>query len=215
VAMGTVEMGTVEIRAWQHGDARLAAATEPFLSASSLSHRFLAGTGGHLPTAYLRHIAGGARPEWDAQVAAGPGHLLGWSEFGRAPGEHDTADLAVLVADPWHRQGVASALIRAMLPRMAEAGVRTLHADVLPSNQAAQALLMSVFGRGLRYVYEDGVVRYRVPLNAAITAAALTGAVLTGPALTDAALTGPALTNATITKATSAVGIRAAGYDRA
>jgi ribosomal protein S18 acetylase RimI-like enzyme len=163
----------VEIRPWQCGDAALAAAAEPFLSASSLSHRFLAGTGGHLPAAYLRHIEAGARPEWDAQVAAAPGHLLGWTEFGRLPGGLDTADIAVLVADPWHRQGIAGRLIRAMLPRMAAAGVRTIHADVLPSNQAAQALLASVFGTGLRYSYEDGLVRYRVMLTPPIAAAAI------------------------------------------
>lgn len=152
------------LRPWRPGDEALAAAAEPFLSAASLSQRFLAGTGGRLPAAYLRHVAKGARPEWDAQVAAAPGALLGWAEFGRAPGERDTADLAVLVADPWHRQGIASALIRSLIPRMAAAGVRTLHADVLPSNQAAQALLRSIFEPDLRYVYADGVVRYAAPV---------------------------------------------------
>jgi len=154
-----------DVRPWQPGDAALAAAAEPFLSASSLSHRFLAGTAGRLPAAYLRHIDAGARAEWDAQVAEVPGMLLGWAEFGRVPGERETADIAVIVADPWHRQGIASALIRSLLPRMIEAGVRVMNADVLPSNAAAQALLTSLFAPDLRYAYEDGVVRFRAPLT--------------------------------------------------
>jgi GNAT superfamily N-acetyltransferase len=164
----------VEIRPWRSGDDALALAAQPYLSAKSLANRFLAGTGGRLPAMYLRHVAAGIRPEWDAQVAAipeqfigwaaVPGHLAGWAEFGRMPGVQDEADLAVLVADPWHRQGVASALIRALLPRVIDAGVRHLHADVLPGNIAARALLTSLFGTDLRSATEDGVLRYDVDM---------------------------------------------------
>lgn len=154
----------MDIRPWHQGDEELAVATERFLSAASLSHRFLAGTGGRLPAGYVRHIAAGPRPAWDAQVAACDGHLIGWAEFGRMPGELVRADLGVIVADPWHRQGVATALIRALLPRMADAGVRHLRADVLPGNRAAHGLLASLFGPHLRAEYADGVVRYQAPL---------------------------------------------------
>src|SRR5215467_12041399 len=127
------------IRPWHQGDEVLAVAAERYMSAGSLAHRFLAGTGGHLPGGYVRHIAAGPRPAWDAQVAVGDDHLIGWAEFGRLPGDLVRADLGVIVADPWHRQGVATALIRALLPRMAAAGVRELRADVLPGNRAAHA----------------------------------------------------------------------------
>jgi GNAT superfamily N-acetyltransferase len=158
----------VEIRPWQHGDNILAIAAERYMSTTSLSHRFLAGTGGHLPAFYLRHIAAGPRPTWDAQVAVGPGHLIGWAEFGRLPGQPDVADLAVIVADPWQRRGIATALIQAMLPRCAEAGVCVLRADLLPANRAARGLLFSLFGDALSGSYADGVVRFETPLRLAL-----------------------------------------------
>src|SRR4051812_25176114 len=104
----------MEIRPWRNGDEVLAAAAQRHLSAASLYNRFHAGTGGRLPAAYLRHIAAGPRHGWDAQVAAGRGHLIGWAEFGRFPGTPDEADLGVLVVDPWQRRGVATALVRAI-----------------------------------------------------------------------------------------------------
>jgi RimJ/RimL family protein N-acetyltransferase len=109
----------------------------------------------------------------------GPAHLWGWAEFGRKPDELAVADLAVLVVDPWQRQGIATALVRAMLPRMLAAGVRELAADVLPGNRAAHGLLRSLFDGRLRASYVDGVVHYRLPLEVpvatAVAAAAATG----------------------------------------
>jgi GNAT superfamily N-acetyltransferase len=157
----------VEIRPWRCGDEALALAAEPYLSMRSLNQRFLAGTGGRLPASYLRHVAGGPRPTWDAQVAVGPGHLIGWAEFGRYSPGSDEGDLAVMVADPWHRQGIATALIQAMLPRMTAAGLHTLHADMLPGNAAAFGLLTSLFGR-LTGAVTDGVAHFDMTLTAAL-----------------------------------------------
>jgi RimJ/RimL family protein N-acetyltransferase len=155
----------VQIRPWRTGDETLAGAATADMSVTSLSNRFLAGTGGRLPAAYFRHIAAGPRPTWDAQVAAGDGHLIGWAEFGRVTATSTEADLAVIVADPWHRQGIASAMIRALLPRCFATGVRRLGADLLPSNAAAYALLRSLFGDHLRGEFSDGVVRYTVTVD--------------------------------------------------
>jgi GNAT superfamily N-acetyltransferase len=154
----------MEIRPWRAGDDTLAVAAQRYLSAASLANRFLAGTGGVLPTGYRRHIAAGPRPDWDAEVAVGDGHLIGWAEFGRAPGVVTAADLGIIVADPWHRQGIATALVRALLPRAIAAGVRQLGADVLPTNVAARALLGSLFGAGLSVAYADGIVHYEASL---------------------------------------------------
>jgi RimJ/RimL family protein N-acetyltransferase len=173
----------MEIRPWRTGDDLLAAEAQPYLSEASLTSRFLAGTGGRLPTPYRRHIALGPRVTWDAQAAATTTHLVGWAEFGRRPDELAVADLAVLVADPWQRQGIATALVRALLPRLLAAGVRELEADVLPGNRAAHGLLRSLFDGRLRASYVDGLVHYRMPLDApldvpvatAVAAAAATG----------------------------------------
>lgn len=160
----------MEIRPWRCGDEALALAAEPYLSVRSLNQRFLAGTGGRLPTSYLRHVADGPRPTWDAQVAVGPDHLIGWAEFGRYSLGSPEGDLAVMVADPWHRQGIATALIRAMLPRAAAAGIRTLHADMLPGNTAAYGLLTSLFGK-LNGAVADGVAHFDMDLPAALARA--------------------------------------------
>jgi GNAT superfamily N-acetyltransferase len=158
----------MEIRPWRPGDELLALAAERYFSAASLSQRFLTGTAGRLPVPYLRHIAAGPRDAWDAQVAATPTHLIGWAEFGRLSGNPRDADLAVLVADPWQRRGVATALIRALLSRCVEAGVRRLHADVAPGNHGVRALLGSLSLPGLTAAFVDGTVHYELPLPVAL-----------------------------------------------
>jgi GNAT superfamily N-acetyltransferase len=48
-----------------------------------------------------------------------------------APSAAGTADLGVMVEDHWQRRGVGTRLVSSLLPRAAQGGVRTLHADVL------------------------------------------------------------------------------------
>jgi L-amino acid N-acyltransferase YncA len=162
----------MEIRPWTDGDVTMVAAAQPYLSTATLSRRFHAGTGDRLPEWYLRHLATGPRPTWDAQVAAvpslrhgEPGMLVGWAEFGRLAGEPAVADLSIVVADPWQRRGIGSALIRALLPRCVAAGVRVLHADVLPSNRAARGLLASLFPTGMVASFRDGVIHFEISLD--------------------------------------------------
>jgi GNAT superfamily N-acetyltransferase len=156
----------VLLRPWRIGDELLVAASELHISATSLDHRFLTGTGGRLPSAYVRHIGAGPRAVWDAQVAEADGALLGWAEFGRRAPADDEADLGVLVADPWQRQGIATDLIRALLPRAYDAGVRRLTADVLPTNTAAHKMLAKAFGSIRTWTYAGAVVHYDVDLAA-------------------------------------------------
>src|SRR5437660_1617696 len=128
----------MEIRPWRTGDQRLLIAAQRELSRASLSSRFFVGTS-TLPVKYLRYVAHAPRERWDAQVAVHRGRLLGWAEFARLPGCPEEADIAVLVVDAWHRQGIASALFAAMIPRAAAAGIRVAHADIEPGNVAARA----------------------------------------------------------------------------
>lgn len=115
-----------------------------------------------IPTAYLRHVATVGRDRWDAQVATYRGRLLGWSEFGRWRSYGAEADLAVMVVDAWQRRGVATALVGAMVPRAAAAGVRVLHADIALDNLAARALAVSHLGRP---AYADGMLHFRLPIG--------------------------------------------------
>jgi GNAT superfamily N-acetyltransferase len=148
----------IEVRPWRTGDQKLLLAA--CFSPASLTSRFMVGTQ-TIPGAYLRHVSSVRRDRWDAQVATYRGRLLGWSEFGRYRAGGEEADMAVMVVDAWQRQGVATALIRAMLPRAAAAGVRVLHADVALDNIAARAAAASLFGRPS---YADGLLHFRLPL---------------------------------------------------
>ncbi|TMM36998.1 MAG: GNAT family N-acetyltransferase [Actinobacteria bacterium] len=153
----------MEIRPWRPGDQQLLIAAQRDLSRASLSSRFFVGTS-TLPVKYLRYVAHAPRERWDAQVATHRGRLLGWAEFARLPARPDEADIAVLVIDAWQRQGVATALFRAMIPRAAAAGIRVAHADIEPGNRAARAMIAAVFGDTIRASFEDGLLHYKMPV---------------------------------------------------
>jgi GNAT superfamily N-acetyltransferase len=168
----------VRIRSWRAGDEALLAEAGPQISPASLRARFLAGTP-RLPEAYLRRIARLPRDTWDAKVALrGDPHtdqVVGWAEFVRlgggagpgsaGPGETE-ADFAILVLDSWQRRGVGRALVRSLLPRAAAAGIRTLHADIDPGNEAARRLLAAVLGRErLTGRFVDGLLHYTMRLD--------------------------------------------------
>jgi len=127
----------MEIRPWRPGDQQLLIAAQRDLSRASLSSRFFVGTS-TLPVKYLRYVAHAPRERWDAQVATHRGRLLGWAEFARLPARPDEADIAVLVIDAWQRQGVATALFRAMIA--------------------------AVFGDTIRASFEDGLLHYKMPV---------------------------------------------------
>ncbi|HTJ34133.1 MAG TPA: GNAT family N-acetyltransferase [Dactylosporangium sp.] len=154
------------IRPWRDGDRGLVVAAQEYLSPRTIDRRFLVGSGGRLPSSYLAHIAAGPRPEWDAQVAVDGGVLCGWAEYGRIPGGGPAADLAVLVADPWQRTGLASALIRALVQRMIAAGVTTIHADVAGSNAPSRGLVRALAGSDPGPSYADGLLHYAFDLAA-------------------------------------------------
>jgi GNAT superfamily N-acetyltransferase len=152
----------VWIRPWRGGDDRLLLRAAAAISPTSLRNRFLAGVP-RLPEAYLRRIATLPRTVWDAQVAIRDGYpddVIGWVEFVRT-GDRAEADIAVLVLDAWQRRGVGRALMGSLLPRAAAAGIRTLHADIDLSNEAARRLLASVLGRDrLTGQVVDGLLHY-------------------------------------------------------
>lgn len=158
-------MDGVWLREWRPGDEVLLRRAGSGISAASLRSRFFCGTP-FLPSSYLRLVATAPPDRWDGYVALRAGELVGWAEYGRLPGQVAEADLAVLVLDAWQRQGVATALVTAMLPKAAASGVRVLRADVEPGNTAARAALGRFFGRSGfgRSGFVDGMLRYEMVL---------------------------------------------------
>lgn len=55
------------------------------------------------------------------------------------------AELAVEVVDAWHRRGVGTRLVRAVVSKGRAVGYRQIAADVLVENRAVQALFLRVF----------------------------------------------------------------------
>jgi ribosomal protein S18 acetylase RimI-like enzyme len=55
------------------------------------------------------------------------------------------AELAVAVADDYHRRGIGTALMQRTASAARAAGYRTLQAEVLPENTAAISLMRAVF----------------------------------------------------------------------
>jgi RimJ/RimL family protein N-acetyltransferase len=72
----------------------------------------------------------------EAMVALDPaaGRLVGSARYVQVPGERETAEVAVAVADDWQRRGVATALLGALGRRARENGVESFRAYVASDN---------------------------------------------------------------------------------
>lgn len=100
------------------------------------------------PPEYLEQVLAGRPEQHDAVVAYAPGRarirLAGLGSLALPPGER-IAELGLLVADAWQRQGAGRALLDALLIRARARGVRHVSASVLPGRSA----LLAALGRRL------------------------------------------------------------------
>src|SRR5215218_6259998 len=102
----------VEVRPWRPGDLVLLRDAESSFSPTALSSRFLVGTH-RFPSAYLHRLERPFDPKrpWQGLVALADGKLVGIGECAWGPGaDIEPAELAVLVADAWHRRGIGARL---------------------------------------------------------------------------------------------------------
>jgi GNAT superfamily N-acetyltransferase len=108
-------------------------------SGASLGRRFWIAKDLPAPEALARYatylLPGVGRPAWVVRRAGRPVGLLNVTVLGA-----DEAEAAVLVADPWQGQGVASQLVSTVFGGPAWAGWR-LRAVVQPDDEAARRLL--------------------------------------------------------------------------
>lgn len=105
-------------------------------------------------TVYRRFMSPLARPEqarlerlldvdhWDREaiVAAVDGEIVGVARYSRRA-HSDAADLAVVVADSWQRQGVGTRLMSALAACATRAGIARFEVTTLADNRAALGLL--------------------------------------------------------------------------
>jgi acetyltransferase len=92
------------------------------------------------------HVAFVAEP-WGTWVEVDqPATLVAEARYVRQK-EADSAEFAVVVADDWHRAGLGTLLVRALLNNARLAGVRSLCGDVLVDNRATHGFMGSLGAR--------------------------------------------------------------------
>lgn len=154
----------VVLRPWRSGDVASVIASEPEVSRESMTARFFTGTSA-FPVSYLRHLSTVEPDRWDAVVAVdAAGRFVGWAEYARSSAGDVSAELGVLVVDAWQRQGLATRLVRSLLPRAILSGVRVLEIDVEEGNPAARGAVRSLFGEREPVDRDGGVFHYVIPL---------------------------------------------------
>jgi GNAT superfamily N-acetyltransferase len=151
----------VDVRSYEAGDREGVLGMR--VSRHSLYRRFFAGTP-RIPAFYSQALSLIDHWDRDALVAVTGTEIVGIAEYTRDATLPGLADLAVMVADPWQRRGIARRLVTD-LARLARArGIGELRADVLLENGAARAAMRSVWPHTVAARGEDGDLIYRVPL---------------------------------------------------
>ncbi|RNL80246.1 GNAT family N-acetyltransferase [Nocardioides marmorisolisilvae] len=90
---------------------------------------------------------------------------IGVARFVRGAADPDVAEVAVEVVDSWHRRGIGSLLIRALVARAVDLHVEQLAAVMAHDNLAALRLLHHVPGELGRVPGNQGVAEYRLVLR--------------------------------------------------
>jgi RimJ/RimL family protein N-acetyltransferase len=130
------------------------------LSEESIRKRFLAAkprfTGAELR--YLTEVDGVNHIALVAVLEDDPDQLVAVARCVRLPDRPATAEMAIVVGDPWQNQGLGRALATALADAAVAVGIRRFAATVLGDNEAARRL-MRTFARRLEEGAVSGGVR--------------------------------------------------------
>ena len=99
----------------------------------------------------------------EAIAATDGGEVVGMAQYSRLPGAC-TADLAIVVADGWQRQGLGTRLVAALAERAAERGIDGFTVDIQGDNFGALRLLQRV-APGVRLAFSSGVGEGVIPVG--------------------------------------------------
>jgi RimJ/RimL family protein N-acetyltransferase len=114
------------------------------LSRESVQRRFLAPKT-RFSRAELRYLTEVDGRDHAALVAEYPGHpvrrLIGVARFVRLHDDRDAAEVAIVVADDWHRRGLGSLLARELAAVARRSGVRRFTATMASDNVPAHRLM--------------------------------------------------------------------------
>lgn len=115
------------------------------LSPDSRYRRFFSPTPS-LTAAQLRYLTEVDHHTHEALLAIDPQTRdgLGIARFVRSPDDPTMAEVAVAVADDWHRRGLATALLHDLATRAREEGIKRFSASVLAENAPAVKLFRHI-----------------------------------------------------------------------
>ena len=99
----------------------------------------------------------------EAVVAVAEDEIVGVARYARRPGA-DVAEVAVVVADSWQRQGLATRMLTVLAELAQAAGVRRFTLNMQPDNRAVLRLVRRVYP-GARLSYSQGMCEAVVPLG--------------------------------------------------
>ena len=128
------------------------------MSELSRRRRFLAPTG-EVSDEDMRYLVDVDHRRHDALLALDPdGRGVAVARYVREPGDRTTAELAVVVADGWHRRGLATALVERLSERARENGIERYSAIVSGDNAVVIDALERVGAE--RTGNEDGEIEF-------------------------------------------------------
>ncbi len=103
------------------------------------------------------------RYERDSIAALEGGEVVGLAQYSRRVGSHE-ADMAIVVADAWQRQGLGTRLVAALADRAAAHGITAFAVSIQGDNPAAIRLLKRL-APGARLMFAGGVGEAVIPLG--------------------------------------------------
>jgi RimJ/RimL family protein N-acetyltransferase len=95
-------------------------------------------------------------------VAVLDGEIIGVARFARRPGT-DSAEVAVVVADAWHREGLATRMLGALSELAEAAGIRQFTLSMQADNRGALRLLHR-FHPDAALTHSQGIYEATVPV---------------------------------------------------
>ena len=143
----------VMIRPIRPDDADRLRAAHDRLSPETKYRRFLAPKPhlSALETRYLVDVDGSTHYALVATAVGHPERIIAVGRFVRLPEDPDTAEFAIVVGDPYHREGLATELVGRLADAAAARGVARFRATMLAENVAAQRLVRRLAGSGARH----------------------------------------------------------------
>src|SRR3954463_5038324 len=172
---------TVTIRPIEPGDFDRLREVWDGMSELSRRRRFLAPSSGDITDADIQYLVDVDHRRHEALLALGDnGRALGVARYVRTPGDPESAEVAVVVVDDWHRRGLGTALLDRLTERARENGIERYTAIVSEDNDVvlraldrAGATRTGTSGEGeIEFVFELPSEGIGDRLSAALRAAA-------------------------------------------